>query len=183
MKINTIKLAIFSQILSLGIIIFPVKILAQPNNCYMEDSNGNSVDLSSLCGNGVSSPNSSDNSRSFYVNIKRRYGGIPTIDVIFNGNKSYEMLVDTGASGTVLTVGMAEELNLKTEDIVLMQSASDQAIPISVTTVKSIKVGKGEIRNIKVGISHAIPFGLLGQDFLNKYNVTIKENQIEFKRR
>lgn len=179
MKINTIKLAIFSQILSLGIIIFPVKILAQPNNCYMEDVNGNPIDLSGLCGGAGSSSSSS----SFNVRIKRRHSGIPVVDVIINNSYSYEMLVDTGASGTAFTVEMAKDLDLKPENIVLIQTPSSSAIAMQSTIVESIKVGKGEIRNVEVIVAPSLPFGLLGQDFLGKYNVTIKEDIIEFKRR
>ena len=39
----------------------------------------------------------SANQKVFQAKIKRRAGGTPVIDVVFNGNKTFEMIVDTGA--------------------------------------------------------------------------------------
>ena len=155
------------------------------NHCYMEDTNGGLIDLSSLCGGSPSTLPSQNrgNARSFEVKIKRRQQGIPIIDVLFEGKKTYEMLVDTGASGTVLTVRMAEELNLKPERYVLVQTPSSQAVKLRSTTIKSIRVGSGKISNVEVIVSPALRLGLLGQDFLARYNITIKQDTIKFQRR
>ncbi len=187
MKINIIQLIIGSQISMAILTVAPDKISAQPNNCYMEDTQGSLIDLSNLCGGSISTPTSpsprQSNSRSFYVKIKRREQGIPVVDVLFEGTNTYEMLVDTGASGTVLTVKMAEELGLQPEGYVLVQTPSSKAVALGSTTLKSIKVGNGEIRNVQVVVSPSLHIGLLGQDFFANYNITIKENQIEFQRR
>lgn len=191
MNKNISQLIIFSQLTAIAILITtPEKILAQPDNCYMEDANGGLIDLSNLCGGGsdnklpnsLTSPNQS-NARNFSVKIKRREQGIPVIDVTLNNTKTYEMLVDTGASGTVLTVKMAEELNLQPEGYALVQTPSSEAVALGSTTVKSIRVGNGEIRNVTVIVSPALQIGLLGQDFFAQYNLTIKQDQIEFQRR
>ncbi|MEB3211436.1 MAG: hypothetical protein VKL39_08770, partial [Leptolyngbyaceae bacterium] len=39
----------------------------------------------------------------FRAPIVRRAGGTPVVMVTFNGNQTFEMIVDTGASGTVIT--------------------------------------------------------------------------------
>lgn len=185
MKKHITQLIISNQIAIALLMVVPDQISAQPNNCYLEDSNGAMIDLSNLCGRNISTPstNGKSNSRSFYVTIKRREQGIPVVDVLFEGKKSYEMLVDTGASGTVLTVTMAEELGLQPEGYVLVQTPSSQAVALGRTTIKSMRVGKGEIRNVQVVVSPSLTIGLLGQDFFTNYNITIKENKIEFQRR
>ena len=158
--------------------------LAQPNNhCYMEDINGSWIDLSNLCGGNSSSPASTrqSNSRSFQVEIKRREQDVPVVDVLLNGSKTYEMLVDTGASGTVLTSKMAEELGLESEGKVSASTASSTSVEFQTTTIESIKLGEGEIRDVKVAVSPTLEIGLLGQDFFSKYDVTIKQDKIEFK--
>jgi aspartyl protease family protein len=152
----------------------------------MEDINGDSIDLSSLCGGGNSGGSGigrSTNSSQFQVQIKRRESGIPVIDVTLNGQKTYEMLLDTGASGTVLTPKMAQELNLKPEGVVLGQTASSNAVRFETTMLNSIQVGDNRVNNLKVAVSPNLSIGLLGQDFFGKFDLTIKEKVIEFKRR
>jgi aspartyl protease family protein len=173
---------------------------ATAQNCYMEGDNGEAIDLSELCGIDNGSPNSTtpstttdppssikpnptDSRSRFEIPIKRRDGGTPVVDVIFNGKQTYEMLFDTGASGTVLTVKMAKELRLKTEGTVMVSTPSHNSTPFFTTTVNSIKVGKGILKDVKVVISPTLPIGLLGQDFFDAYDLTIKEDVIEFKRR
>jgi aspartyl protease family protein len=158
--------------------------------CYMEGPNGEVIDLGGLCGGGGgSSPRSTGGSNStgtasnFRVKIKRRVSGIPVVDVMFNNKKSYEMLLDTGASGTAITVRMAEQLDLEPEGMVLVSTPSDNAFPMSITTINSLKVGKGLLRNVKVIVSPSLDIGLLGQDFFRRYDLTIKQNFIEFKAR
>ena len=156
-----------------------------PDGCYMEHVNGQMIDLSHLCG-GSGSSNSANirtNPNNFKIRIKRRESGIPVIEVIFNGRKNYEMLLDTGASGTVLTITMAQDLGLTPEGYVMVQTPSSKAIPFPVTTVDSIKVGSATLRNVQVAVSPTLPIGLLGQDFFSAYDMTIRKSVIEFQRR
>lgn len=169
-------------------------------NCYMQGPNGKVIELPELCGidNGVPNntnpntttdppssikPNSTGSRNRFQIPIKRREGGTPVIDVTFNGKKTYEMLLDTGATGTVLTEKMAQQLRLKPEGVVMVSTASHNAVPFMVTTVDSIQVGQGIIKKVQVAVGPSLPMGLLGQDFFENYDITIKENVIEFKRR
>ncbi len=155
---------------------------SQPNgNCFIQGNNGELVNLSNLCGGSNSRVRK--NSRTFKVKIKRRLGGIPIIDVTFNKQKTYQMLVDTGASSTVLTLPMAQELGLQPEGYVLVETPSNKAIPFPVTTVNSIKVGTAELKTTQVTVSPTLTMGLLGQDFLGKYDLTIRKDTIQFQRR
>ena len=65
--------------------------------CFMVTSSGKSISLGNLC--GVTPVDT----RVFRVPIKRRSGRTPVIDVTFNGGQSFEMIVDTGASKTLIT--------------------------------------------------------------------------------
>ncbi|MDO4929490.1 MAG: retropepsin-like aspartic protease, partial [Corynebacterium sp.] len=53
------------------------------------------------------------NPQVFQAKIKRRAGGTPVIDVVFNGNKTFEMILDTGASGTLISQRMATALGVR----------------------------------------------------------------------
>lgn len=181
MKNNLITTTIISLIFLLPNSFLLEKSLAQPN-CYMEDANGNPLDLSDICGGN--SPNfNSPSARSFYVNIKRKQSGIPVVDVIINNQYSYEMLVDTGASSTALTVKMAKDLNLTPENYVVVSTPSSSQTVMPTTIIKSLRVGKGQINNIEVIVVSSMSIGLLGQDFLSRYDVIIETNRIKFKRR
>ena len=150
-------------------------------NCFMLGNNGELLNLSNICGENNSKVRK--NPKKFKVKIKRRLGGVPVINVIFNKRKTYEMLLDTGASGTVLTVQMAEELGLKPEGYVLVKTPSNNAVPFPTTTVNSIKVGTAELKKTKVAVSPTLSMGLLGQDFFGRYDITIKQDVIEFQSR
>lgn len=150
-------------------------------NCFMQGNNGELLNLSNICGGNSSKVRK--NPKTFKVKIKRRLRGVPVIDVIFNKEKTYEMLLDTGASGTVLTIPMAEELGLKPEGYVLVETPSTNVTAFRTTTVNSIKVGTAELKQTKVAVSPTLSIGLLGQDFVSRYDVTIKQDIIQFQRR
>jgi hypothetical protein len=79
-----IKIIIITTSL-LSINMYAFKGTSQPSNhgCYLEDGNGEIVDLSGLCGTGEREPSRSNNTsstsrtttRNFEVQIKRREGG------------------------------------------------------------------------------------------------------------
>lgn len=121
------------------------------------------------------------------VPIKRRVAGTPVIDVSFNGGSTYEMIVDTGASMTLITVPMATALNVRPEDSgrrVQVNTANAKGIELPVGTMKTIDVKGAKAENVPVAIAGPeLDIGLLGQDFFGQYDVTIKENSVEFQNR
>lgn len=126
----------------------------------------------------------SANPQVFQVPIKRRAGRTPVVDVTFNGNQVFEMIIDTGASGTVITEEMAQSLGVVPEGEVTADTASGRGIKFSTTTVDSIAVNGAEARNVRVAIAGSeLELGLLGQDFFGNYDVSIKQNVVEFHRR
>ncbi|MBW4470072.1 MAG: retroviral-like aspartic protease family protein [Stenomitos rutilans HA7619-LM2] len=132
----------------------------------------------------VSSNASSRSGRVYIARIKRRAGGTPVIDVTFNGNRTFEMIVDTGASGTVITSAMASNLGVKVVGKAKVDTASDKSVEVPLAYVNSIAVGGAVIKGVVVAIGNsALDTGLLGHDFFSDYDVTIKRNVVEFKQR
>jgi clan AA aspartic protease (TIGR02281 family) len=121
----------------------------------------------------------------FQAAIKNRHGGTPVIDVIFNGGEQFEMIVDTGASGTVITQEMASALGVVPIGKARANTASDRDVEFAVGKVRSIEVGGAVINNVPVAIAPAanLDMGLLGQDFFSNYDVTIKRDVVEFRSR
>lgn len=161
----------------------PTSAIAQDTACFMVNPNGRTVDLNRLCG-GTSTPQTKTDVDVFTAPIKRRESGIPVIDVTFNGLRTFEMVVDTGASGTMITRSMASALGVVPVSTVKADTASAVGVEFPVGYVQSIAVD-GAVAN-KVPVVIAGPsqdIGLLGHDFFGNYDVTIKRNVVEFRRR
>ncbi len=123
----------------------------------------------------------SANSRVFKAPIKRREGRTPVINVTFNGGQTFEMIVDTGASGTVITQAMAAKLNVVPEGEVTADTASAKDIKFRIGRVQSIAVDGAVARNVGVAIGGPdLELGLLGQDFYGNYDVWIRQDVVEF---
>ncbi|MEA5573284.1 retropepsin-like aspartic protease [Calothrix sp. UHCC 0171] len=151
-----------------------------PGACFMVTSSGRTVNLGKLC--GVSQPNSTQ-STVFRVPIKRRSAKTPVIDVTFNGNQVFEMILDTGASGTLITQEMAKALKLKPSGTLNASIADGSQIEFKTSVIKTIAVNGLIANNIEVAIAPKADIGLLGHDFFENYDVKILEKQVEFHRR
>ncbi len=129
--------------------------------------------------------NGAANQGVFQAAIKNRYGGTPVIDVTFNGNEQFEMIVDTGASGTVITQQMASALRVVPTSRAKANTASDRNVEFAIGNVNSIEVGGAVVKNVPVAIAPTanLDLGLLGQDFFGNYDVTIKRDVVEFRPR
>jgi len=153
--------------------------------CFMRSSSGKTLNLSqSVCGflPEGSTPATSAKSGVFQAKIKRRKANIPVIEVTFNGKQKFEMMLDSGASGTVITPAMAKAL------AVVPQGTVDALTPNGVATfavgrVTSMEAGGLAINNLVVAISPSLEIGLLGQDFFGNKDITIKRDVIEFRTR
>ncbi len=120
----------------------------------------------------------------FSVPIKRRIGGTPIIDVTFNGKRRFEMIVDTGASGTVITQQMASLLSVSTIGKAKANTASAQSVEFPIGYVDSIEAGGVKVKKVPVAIAGSeLENGLLGHDFFGNYDITIKSDVVEFRPR
>ncbi len=154
-------------------------------SCFLQGANGQNIDLGHLCGGGssnTSQPSASQKTGVFSLPIKRRDFGIPVVDVTFNGQHTFEMLFDTGASGITISTDMAEAMGLEAEGEAFSQTAGG-VVPIGLSTVSSVKAGELSSSNLQVAINPSLPIGLLGQTFYGHYDVVIKQDTIELRTR
>lgn len=117
------------------------------------------------------------------VAIKRRSGGVPVIDVLFNQRKNFEMLVDSGASITVITRPMAAALGLSNAHVVHTATfkTANGTTKMPIVFVNSVTVAGLTTTRVPVAIAGPeMEIGLLGQDFLQRFDVSLRGNRIEF---
>ena len=159
----------------------------ESEGCFMRSSSGRTLNLSqSVCGflpealNPPTSP--AAKSGVFLAKIKRREANIPVIEVTFNGKQKFEMMVDSGASGTVITPAMAKALGVVLQGTVQAKTPNGEAtFPLGRLT--SMEAGGLAVNNVVVAISPSLDIGLLGQDFFGNKDITIKQEVIEFRSR
>lgn len=132
----------------------------------------------------VASSNPSGSGRIFYAPIIRREGNTPVIRVLFNNNQAFDMIVDTGASGTLITQGMAQALGVIPVGAAMVDTASQRGVTVPLGYVSSIAVDGAVAQNVLVAIAGPqLGTGLLGHDFFGTYDVTIRESEVEFRER
>lgn len=148
--------------------------------CFMFDNDGELIDLSKLCSG--SNQTVKLNSGLSQIPIKRRYSGIPVIDVTFNDGNTFEMLFDTGASGISITPEMAQSLGVEAQGVANSSTAGG-VVEVDLGKVDSITLGGIEVQDLEVSINENLEIGLLGQSFYGGYDVTIKETMIELRPR
>ncbi len=172
-----------------------IGVQAEDNStCFMLDADGKPMNLGFLC--QQSQPkrdrfNWENPQRSEALNtpgveivpIKSRRSGIPVIDVKFNDRYVFEMMLDTGASGVVITEQMAKVLKVKHHEDVWVSTPSSNAFKMSSGYVYSVGVGGLTQKNIRVITSPSMGMGLLGQSFFGRYDLTIKSDVVEFRAR
>lgn len=130
----------------------------------------------------LTNPASGD--RVYQAPIIRRAGGTPVIMVAFNGNQQFEMIVDTGASGTVITPRMANALGVVPVGQTQVATASASSATFLLGRVRSVEVNGALTQNMVVAIAGPeLSTGLLGHDFFGNYDVTVRQNVVEFRER
>ncbi len=165
------------------------------NGCLVNLPGAN-VNLSKLCGQGSGGSAGSipggtvrptdppaANQSVFRAPIKRLSGRAPVIEVTFNGNRKFEMIVDTGADSTLITKAMARALQLPIIGQERFGLANGSTVTMSVGRLTSMAVDGAVLRNVEVAIADDMDAGLLGHDFFGNYDVQIKKDVVEFRKR
>lgn len=117
----------------------------------------------------------------FRAPILRRVGGIPVIAVTFNGTQQYEMIVDTGASGTLITSQMAVALNVVPVGQATASTASARNVTFPLGYVQSVEVDGAIAPDMLVAVAGPeLDIGLLGHDFFGNFDVIIRRDVVEF---
>ncbi len=117
------------------------------------------------------------------VAIKRRSGGVPVIDVVFNQRRTFEMMVDSGASITTITRPMARALGISSSQIVdyVTFKTANGLTQMPIVYLNAMTVGGLMKTQVQVAIAGPdMEMGLLGQDFLQRYDVSLRGSRIEF---
>jgi predicted aspartyl protease len=174
----TINLAVMAMMPTLIFLAFLHRATADdPGSCFMVTSSGKTISLGSLCG---ATP---VDSRVFRVPIKRRMGKTPVVDVTFNQEQTFEMILDTGASSTLITQKMATALKLQPTGKINAQIADGTEVQFLTSQVQYMTVGPAIANNIEVAIAPKAAIGLLGHDFFDNYDIKILEKEVEFRHR
>lgn len=120
----------------------------------------------------------------FHAPIVRREGNTPVIRVLFNNSQPYDMIVDTGASGTLITRQMANTLGVVPVAQTSVDTASQKGVTFPLGYVQSMEVGGAVASRVLVAVAGPeLDIGLLGHDFFGDFDVTIRENEVEFRER
>lgn len=171
------------------IAISPLTLAQEYPGCFMKDRAGKVINLNPrLCQQNItapkasSSPSTSKDKGVYRAKILRRMGNIPVIEVTFNGNQKFEMMVDSGASGTVITPAMAKALAVVTKGTVRASTPNGVAV-FPLARLTSIEAGGLVIQDVQVAISPSLDVGLLGHDFFGDKDLSIKQDVIEFRDR
>ncbi len=131
----------------------------------------------------INLPTPKSNSSVFSIPILRREAGVPVIEATFNGKDKFAMLLDTGASYTVITKAMAQKLAVTVVGSSRAKTGNG-VTNLSVATIKSLQVGGGVLKNIPVWIGQPdLEIGVIGQDFFSSYDMTVRQNVVEFQQR
>jgi len=147
--------------------------------CFMVTSSGTTVELAKLC-NETNKTKTTSTNRVFRVPIKRHFGRTPVIDVTFNNQKTFEMVVDTGANGTLITQAMANALQIKPTGTLQAQTADGNQVQFPTAKIQSIAAGGIVANNVEVVIASKAGIGLLGHDFFGNYDIKILQTAVEF---
>jgi clan AA aspartic protease (TIGR02281 family) len=124
-----------------------------------------------------------DQSLSFSMPIIKHLNNIPVVEVTINGRDRVLMLLDTGASKTLITKGTASRLQLASQGETKAKTASGDA-KFDTVKLDSVEFGQGRVENLTVAVGKDDQnYGLLGHDVYKGYNITITEDKIEFKKR
>lgn len=117
----------------------------------------------------------------------RRIGQLYVVPVELNGSRTAQLILDTGASHTILSREIVRELALLPSDYrpdqVLMKTASG-SVDAQVVQIDSMKIATEEARNSSAAV-HTVPDfpsgvdGLLGLSFLHQFEVTLDSSKGE----
>lgn len=119
----------------------------------------------------------------------RRIGHLHLVSVELNGSRTAQLILDTGASHTILSQEVIRELALLPSDyrpgLVSLKTASG-SVDAQIVRIDSMKIATAEVRNSSAAV-HTVPDfpsgvdGLLGLSFLHQFEITLDSNKGELR--
>lgn len=119
----------------------------------------------------------------------RRIGHLYVVPVELNGSRTAQLILDTGASHTILSQEIVRDLALLPSDyrpgLVLLKTASG-SVDAQVVRIDSMKIATAEVRDSSAAV-HTVPDfpagvdGLLGLSFLHQFEITLDSNKGELR--
>jgi clan AA aspartic protease (TIGR02281 family) len=106
-----------------------------------------------------------------------KHGEVVVIEATLNHKRSAKFVVDTGASYTLISKSLAQDLALDVGQGAKTMSfqTANGLISAPVTNIESISVGGMEIKNLTTAVHDAVPdsrvSGLLGLNFLSHFRM------------
>jgi clan AA aspartic protease (TIGR02281 family) len=120
---------------------------------------------------------------SFSLPIVAKNNNVPIVEVVINGRDRIQMMLDTGASKTLLTKGVAERLNLVSAGKTKAKTANGNA-EFDTVKLDSVEFGQGKVTDLSVAVGdNNLNYGLLGHDVYKGYDITLTEDSVQFKKR
>ncbi|WP_228052615.1 TIGR02281 family clan AA aspartic protease [Nodosilinea sp. LEGE 07298] len=113
------------------------------------------------------------------IPIQRRQGGTPIVDVTLRGSsgtQTFPMLFDTGATGTLITVEMAQAVGATIVGTTQARIADGSVVSLPIAYVDAVELGG--LRREQVIVAIGGSYGLLGQDIYGEYGIAIGSHQI-----
>jgi clan AA aspartic protease (TIGR02281 family) len=119
----------------------------------------------------------------------RRIGQLYVVPVELNGAKIAHLILDTGASHTILSQELVRDLALMPSDfrpgLVVLKTAAG-SVDAQVVRIDSMKISTAEVKNSSAAV-HTVPDfppgidGLLGLSFLHQFEVTLDSSKGELR--
>jgi aspartyl protease family protein len=119
----------------------------------------------------------------------RRIGQLYVVPVELNGAKTAHLILDTGASHTILSQELVRDLALMPSDfrpgLVVLKTAGG-SVDAQVVRIDSMKIATAEVKNSSAAV-HTVPDfppgidGLLGLSFLHQFEVTLDSSKGELR--
>ena len=106
-----------------------------------------------------------------------RSGEVSFTEVVLNERIRQQLMVDTGASFTVISRETAKELGIRIDENtpVIPIATASSVIFSPLVTLRSVRVGEAAVENVD-SLVHNMPgdsAGLLGNSFMNKFKVVL----------
>lgn len=113
------------------------------------------------------------------IPISGRAGGTPLVPVTLIGNKdqkTFQMLFDTGATGTLITAEMASAIGVVIVGQTQAKVADGTVVNLPIGYIDTLEVGGLKKQDVLVAIGGDM--GLLGQDFYGDYGIGMGSHAI-----